>query len=242
MKHSLKYKRVLLKLSGEALAGKGKFGLDFGTVKALAAEMAGLLNQGVKLAVVVGGGNIFRGRNIPKESIDRATADYMGMVGTIINAIALQAEIERMGADCRVLSALSIKEVAEDYIRRKAVSHLDHGKIVLFAAGTGNPFFTTDTTAALRALEIDAEVILKATTNVDGVYTSDPHAKDKKKSKAKKLSHVSFHAALVKRLKIMDSTAFSLCRDNNLPIVVFKYKPGVVAKILRGESVGTLVS
>lgn len=234
-----KYKRILFKLSGEALSGKGKYGIDFKAVRFVAKEIAQLRSEGVELAIVVGGGNIFRGRNIPKDSIDRATADYMGMVGTVLNALALQAEIEREGEECRVLSALSVKEVAEDYIRRRATSHLKKGRIVLFAAGTGNPFFTTDTTAALRALEIDADVLLKATTNVDGVYTSDPHDKSKK---AKKLKKVSFHGALTKRLNVMDSTAFSLCRDNNLPIIVFKYKPGAVKKILNGEEIGTVVS
>lgn len=233
------YKRILFKLSGEALSGKGKYGIDFKAVRAIAKEMAQLRKSGIELAIVVGGGNIFRGRNIPKDSIDRATADYMGMVGTVLNALALQAEIERQGEQCRVLSALSIKEVAEDYIRRRATSHLAKGRIVLFAAGTGNPFFTTDTTAALRALEIDADVLLKATTNVDGVYTSDPHDKSKK---AKKLKKVSYHAALIKRLNVMDSTAFSLCRDNNLPIVVFKYKPGSLQDVLDGKDVGTVVS
>lgn len=219
--------------------GSNKYNLDFPTIRRIADELVGLAQSGTQIAVVVGGGNIFRGRNVPEETIDRATADYMGMMGTIINAIALQAEIERTGADCRVLTALSIKEVAEDYIRRQANSHLEDGKIVIFAAGTGNPYFTTDTAAALRALEVGAEVILKATTNVDGVYTSDPN--DKKK-KAKKLSCVSFHTALTKRLAVMDSTAFGLCRDNNLPIIVFKYKHGVIGKILEGEKIGTIVS
>ncbi|MBI4122413.1 MAG: UMP kinase [Parcubacteria group bacterium] len=233
----MNYKRILLKISGEAL-GSSRYNLDFDAIRRLAQELVSLARGGVEIGVVVGGGNIFRGRNVSPEAIDRATADYMGMVGTIINAVALQAEIEELGADCRVLTALSIKEVAEDYIRRQAVSHLADGKIVIFAAGTGNPYFTTDTAAALRALEVSAEVILKATTNVDGVYTSDP--KDKKK-KAKKLSRVSFHGALTKRLAVMDSTAFGLCRDNNLPIIVFKYKPGVIAKILKGEKIGTIV-
>ncbi len=219
--------------------GKGKFGLDFNTIRTIANEFSDLSKKGTEIAVVIGGGNIFRGKNIPKDSIDRATADYMGMIGTIINAIALQAEIEQAGAHCRVLTALSIKEVAEDYIRRQARSHLRSGKVVIFAAGVGSPYFTTDTAAALRALEIDAEVILKATTNVDGVYTSDP--KDKIK-KSKKLKNVSFHAALVKRLNVMDSTAFSLCRDNKLPIIVFKYKPGTIGKILSGDDIGTVVS
>ena len=221
------------------MSGKGKLGIDFKTARSIAKELVQLQSDGIELAVVVGGGNIFRGRSIPKDSIDRATADYMGMVGTVLNALALQAEIEKLGAQCRVLSALSIKEVAEDYIRRRATSHLSKGKIVLFAAGTGNPFFTTDTTAALRALEIDADVLLKATTNVDGVYTSDPHDKSKK---SKKLKKVSFHGALTKRLNVMDSTAFSLCRDNELPIIVFKYKPGAVKDILEGKDIGTVVS
>jgi len=235
----MQYKRVLLKISGEALGGSKGKNLDFVKIRKFAKEVVDLQQRGIELAVVVGGGNIFRGRSIPKGSIDRATADYMGMVGTIINAVALQAEIEKLGAECRVLSALSIKEVAEDYIRRSAVAHLGAGKIVLFAAGTGNPFFTTDTTAALRAMEVEADILLKATTNVDGVYTSDP--RDKKK-KAKKLSRITFHAALSKRLAIMDSTAFSLCRDNNMPIAIFKYQPGAVLKVLNGEKIGTMVS
>jgi len=234
-----KYKRILLKLSGESLLGKEKFGLDFARIRKIGEEFASLSKEGLELAIVIGGGNIFRGRNIPKDSIARATADYMGMIGTIINALALQAEIEKAGEECRVMTALSVKEVAEDYIRRKAVAHLEKGRVVIFAAGTGNPFFTTDTAAALRALEIDADVMFKVMTDVDGVYTSDP--KDKSKE-AKKLKKVSYHTALVKRLNVMDSTAFSLCRDNNLPIVVFKYKIGVVKRILEGEDIGTIVS
>jgi uridylate kinase len=241
----MKYKRILLKLSGEALQGKGKHNLDFKVIREIAKEFTNLTREGIELAVVIGGGNIFRGRNIPKHSIDQATADYMGMIATIMNAIALQSEVERAGARCRVLTALSIKEVAEDYIRRKARGHLRDGRIVIFAAGTGNPYFTTDTAAALRALEIDADILLKATMNVDGVYTSDPKKKElasrRGGKKAKKLDTVSFQNALVKRLKVMDSTAFSLCQDNNLPIVVFKYKKGAIGKILAGEKVGTLV-
>ncbi len=235
-----KYKRILLKLSGELLSGAQKFGIDFKLARAVAADLATISKAGVELAVVIGGGNIFRGRNIPSGSIDRATADYMGMTATIMNAIALQAEIERTGSHCRVLTAISMKEVAEDYIRRQARAHLADGKIVIFAAGTGNPYFTTDTAAALRALEVGAEVLLKATTSVDGVYTSDPNHKTKKKPK--KLKQVSFHGALTKRLRVMDSTAFSLCMDNKLPIVVFKYKPGVVSHILSGKAVGTIVT
>ena len=234
----MKYKRILLKISGEALAGRSGLGLDFKQAKKLAQELVSLHSEGIELAVVVGGGNIFRGRNIPKDSISRATGDYMGMVGTIINALALQAEIELLGAECRVLSALSVKEVAEDYIRRRAMHHLDpKRRIVLFAAGTGNPYFTTDTAAALRALEIGAEILLKATTEVDGVYSSDPRTN----GKSKKFHKMSYHAALVKRIKVMDSTAFSLCQDNNLPIVVFRYQPGVIKKILEGEKIGTWV-
>jgi uridylate kinase len=234
-----KYKRILLKISGEAFSGKEKFGIDFKVMRKIAQEFSELSKQGIELAVVVGGGNIFRGRSIPKDSIDRATADYMGMTGTLINAIALQSEIEQAGSHCRVLTALSIKEVAEDYIRRQARAHLKDGKVVIFAAGTGNPYFTTDSAAALRALEVDANVLLKATTTVDGVYTSDP--KDKTK-RSKMLKKVSYHTALTRRLKVMDSTAFSLCRDNELPIIVFRYKAGAIGKILKGESIGTLVS
>ncbi|MBI1961263.1 MAG: UMP kinase [Parcubacteria group bacterium] len=234
-----KYQRILLKLSGELLAGKQKFGIDFNVARTIANDLAALAKSGCELGVVVGGGNIFRGRSIPRDSIDRATADYMGMTATIMNAIALQAEVERFGAHCRVLSAISMKEVAEDYIRRQARSHLADGKIVIFAAGTGNPYFTTDTAAALRALEVDAEVLLKATTSVDGVYTGDPRRLG---SKSKKLKQVSFRTALTKRLRVMDSTAFSLCMDNKLPVIVFRYKPGAVAEILAGKEVGTLVT
>ncbi len=234
-----KYQRILLKLSGELLAGKQKFGIDFNVARAVAKDLAALVKSGCELGVVVGGGNIFRGRDIPRDSIDRATADYMGMTATIMNAIALQAELERFGSHCRVLSAISMKEVAEDYIRRQARSHLADGKIVIFAAGTGNPYFTTDTAAALRALEVDADVLLKATTSVDGVYTSDPNGKAKKKPK--KLKQISFHGALTKRIKVMDSAAFSLCMDNKLPVIVFKYQPGAVARILSGEPIGTIV-
>lgn len=233
------YKRVLLKLSGELLAGTQGYGIDFNVARAIARDLAGLAKAGIELGVVIGGGNIFRGRNIPKDSIDRATADYMGMTATIMNAIALQAEIEQAGSHCRVLTAISMKEVAEDYIRRQAKSHLADRKIVIFAAGTGNPYFTTDTAAALRALEVGADVLLKATTSVDGVYTSDPNRKG---AKSKKLKQVSFHRALTKRLKVMDSTAFSLCMDNKLPIIIFKYKPGAVQQILSGAEVGTIVS
>lgn len=238
MPTKFKYKRILVKFSGEALAGTKSFGLDFKAVRAIAKELVTLRKSGVDLGVVVGGGNIFRGKSIPRDSIDQSTADYMGMIGTVINALALQAEIEKEGGECRVLSALSIKEVAEDYIRRKATSHLKKGRIVLFAAGTGNPYFTTDTAAALRALEIGAEVLLKATTHVDGIYTGDPRIKG---NKAKKLKHVDSQTALEKHLNIMDSTAFSLCQDNKLPIVVFKYQTGAIAKILQGQAIGTLV-
>lgn len=231
-----KYKRVLLKISGEAL-GKNAAGLDFGAVRGLAEELSGLAKKKLQIAVVVGGGNIFRGRMVPPRTIDRATADYMGMVGTLINALALQAEIEKRGVQTRVMTALSMKEVAEDYIRRRATHHLEKGRIVLFAAGTGNPYFTTDTAAALRALEIGAEVLLKATTHVDGVYNADPS----KNKKAKKFSVLSFQEALVRHLKVMDSTAFSLCQDNKLPIIVFRYQPGAVAKLLAGEKIGTVV-
>ncbi|MBI2050829.1 MAG: UMP kinase [Parcubacteria group bacterium] len=234
-----KYQRILLKLSGELLAGEQKFGIDFNAARVVARDLAELAKRGCELAVVIGGGNIFRGRTVPKDSIDRATADYMGMTATIMNAIALQAELEQAGAHCRVLSAISMKEVAEDYIRRQARSHLTDGKIVIFAAGTGNPYFTTDTAAALRALEVGAAVLLKATTSVDGVYTGDPRRNG---SKSKKLKQVSFRTALTKRLRVMDSTAFSLCMDNKLPVVVFKYKPGALARILSGEAIGTLVT
>ncbi|MGI8907077.1 MAG: UMP kinase [Candidatus Sumerlaeaceae bacterium] len=232
-----RYKRVLLKLSGEALKGTQEFGLDFHFVHELADQIRDLIeNTGVELAVVIGGGNFLRGAAFAEE-IDRAVGDYMGMLATMLNAMALQASFEAVGLQTRILSGLEIKEVAESYIRRRAIRHLEKGRVVIFACGTGNPFFTTDTAAALRGAEIDAEVILKA-TNVDGVYTADP----KKDSAARLYEHVSFTEALTANLRVMDATAISLCRENTIPIIVFDmHKPGNIRRVVEGEQVGTFV-
>ncbi|WP_018294887.1 UMP kinase [Mariprofundus ferrooxydans] len=231
------YKRVLLKLSGEVLMGDTAFGIDTNTINRLARELIEVQQSGIELAIVIGGGNIFRGMSGTASGMDRASADYMGMLATMMNSIALQDAIERQGATVRVISALHIKEIAEPYIRRRAVRHLEKGRILVFAAGTGNPYFTTDTAASLRAMEIQADAVLKG-TKVDGVYTSDP-AKD---PSAKKYETLTFTEALAKRLGVMDATAMSLCRDNHMPIVVFDVTtPGQLLKAISGEAVGTLV-
>jgi len=231
------YKRVLLKLSGEVLMGDTAFGVNPDTINRLAAELIEVQKTGVELAIVIGGGNIFRGMSGMASGMDRASADYMGMLATMMNSIALQDAIERQGATVRVVSALHIKEIAEPYIRRRAVRHLEKGRIVVFAAGTGNPYFTTDTAASLRAMEIQADAVLKG-TKVDGVYTSDPV----KHASALKYDTLTFTEALSKRLGVMDATAMSLCRDNHMPIVVFDVTlPGQLLKAVAGEAVGTLV-
>jgi uridylate kinase len=231
------YKRVLIKLSGEVLMGDTAFGVDTETINGLAAELVEVAHSGIELAIVIGGGNIFRGMSGMSSGMDRASADYMGMLATMMNSIALQDAIERQGATVRVISALHIKEVAEPYIRRRAVRHLEKGRILIFAAGTGNPYFTTDTAASLRAMEIQADAVLKG-TKVDGVYTSDP-VRD---SEAKKYATLTFTEALTRRLGVMDSTAMSLCRDNHMPIVVFDVTtPGQMLKAASGEAVGTLI-
>ncbi|EAU54237.1 UMP kinase [Mariprofundus ferrooxydans] len=231
------YKRVLLKLSGEVLMGDTAFGIDTNTINRLARELIEVQQSGIELAIVIGGGNIFRGMSGTASGMDRASADYMGMLATMMNSIALQDAIERQGATVRVISALHIKEIAEPYIRRRAVRHLEKGRILVFAAGTGNPYFTTDTAASLRAMEIQADAVLKG-TKVDGVYTSDP-AKD---PSAKRYETLTFTEALAKRLGVMDATAMSLCRDNHMPIVVFDVTtPGQLLKAISGEAVGTLV-
>ncbi|WP_167631650.1 UMP kinase [Mariprofundus ferrooxydans] len=231
------YKRVLLKLSGEVLMGDTAFGIDTNTINRLAKELIEVQQSGIELAIVIGGGNIFRGMSGTASGMDRASADYMGMLATMMNSIALQDAIERQGATVRVISALHIKEIAEPYIRRRAVRHLEKGRILVFAAGTGNPYFTTDTAASLRAMEIQADAVLKG-TKVDGVYTSDP-AKD---PSAKRYETLTFTEALAKRLGVMDATAMSLCRDNHMPIVVFDVTtPGQLLKAISGEAVGTLV-
>ncbi|OGW75009.1 MAG: UMP kinase [Nitrospirae bacterium RIFCSPHIGHO2_02_FULL_40_19] len=232
-----KYKRVLLKLSGEALMGEKGYGIDQKIVQFISKEIEDVSSFGVQLAVVIGGGNIFRGLEASSEGMERTTADYMGMLATVLNALALQNALEHRGIPTRVLSAIEMRELAEPYIRRRAMRHLEKGRVVIFAAGTGNPYFTTDTAAALRAMEIGAHVILKA-TKVDGVYSSDPM----KDPRAKKFPEITFIDVLKKGLKVMDSTAVSLCMDNNLPIVVFNLMgKGNVKKIIEGKKVGTLV-
>ncbi len=231
------YRRVLLKLSGEALMGDDAFGINRQTIDRMVAEIAGVVALGVELAVVIGGGNIFRGVAPGASGMDRATADYMGMLATVMNSLALQDALRQVGVVARVQSALKIEQVVEPYIRPKALRYLEEGKVVIFAAGTGNPFFTTDTAAALRGAEMGAEIVLKA-TKVDGVYTADP-ARD---PNAVRYHRISFDDAIGRNLKVMDATAFALCRDQRLPIKVFSIlKEGALARVLRGEDEGTLV-
>jgi uridylate kinase len=235
--NNLKYKRILLKISGEAMMGEQSYGVEPSTVDFMAKEIKDAVSMGVQVAIVIGGGNIFRGVEASVKGIERASADYMGMLATVINALALQNYLEKYAIPTRVQSAIEMKELAEPYIRRKAMRHLEKGRTVIFAAGTGNPYFTTDTAASLRAMEIDAEVILKA-TKVDGIYSSDPM----KDPSAKKYQTVSYIDVLKKGLSIMDSTAISLCMDNNLPIVVFNLRGrGNIRKIIEGKKIGTLV-
>src|SRR3989337_1502516 len=232
-----KFKRILLKLSGEALMGNRNYGLDADVIDNISKEIKGIHGLGVEVAIVIGGGNIFRGIAASASGMDRATADYMGMLATVINALALQDALEKKGIFTRVMSAIEMKELAEPYIRRRAVRHLEKGRVIIFAAGTGNPYFTTDTAASLRAMEIHADVILKG-TKVDGVYDRDP-IKDKR---AKKYNELTYIDVLKKELKVMDATAISLCMDNKLPIIVFNLKTkGNIEKIVRGEKVGTIV-
>ncbi len=231
------YKRVLLKLSGEALMGEERFGISTRVLAYVAGEIADTVALGVELAIVVGGGNIFRGVSRSAQEMDRASADYVGMLATVMNAVSLQDALERRGLSTRVQSAIEMSELAEPYIRRRAIRHLEKGRVVIFAAGTGNPFFTTDTAAALRAMEINAEVLLKA-TKVDGVYDKDPVKYDG----ARKYDRVSFDDALKNDIKVMDSTAFALCRDNNLSIVVFDlHQAGNVRRVVSGQTVGTII-
>jgi uridylate kinase len=231
-----KYKRVILKLSGEALAGVSGFGLDFNVAKRIALEIKELIDMGVEVGTVVGGGNIWRGRS--GEGMDRTTADYMGMMATCINALALQDSLEQVGVKTRVQTAIEMKEIAEPFIRRRAMRHLEKGRVVIFAAGTGNPYFSTDTTAALRAAEIEADVILLA-KKVDGVYDKDPH----KYAEAKKYDTLSYIEVLEQGLQVMDSTATSLCMDNEIPILVFGLdEPGNIKRAMCGEAIGTLVT
>ena len=235
---ALAYTRALLKISGEALAGDKGFGLDYHMVEAFAEEIKAVHALGVHLALVVGGGNIIRGTAASREGMDRVSADYMGMLATVINALALQDVLEKIGVNTRVMTAIRMESVAEPYIRRRAIRHLEKGRLIIFAAGTGNPFFSTDTAGVLRALEIEAQVILKA-TNVDGIYTNDP----RKDPKATLLRQVTYQDAIVKNYAVMDANAFGLCKANQLPIVVFNInQPGAIKRVLEGDpDVGTIV-
>jgi uridylate kinase len=236
--HRPKYSRILLKLSGEALGGASGVGISSDAVQNMAEQICEVRELGVQVVVVVGGGNIFRGLSGSKRGIERATGDYMGMLATIINSLALQDALEKLGAPTRVQSAITMSQIAESFIRRRAVRHLEKKRVVIFGGGTGNPYFSTDTAAALRANEIGAEVILKA-TKVDGIYDSDP----KKNPKAKRFAQISYIDALQRRLQVMDSTAFSLCMDNQMPIIVFDFfKPHNLKRVVLGEKVGTLVT
>ncbi|MFO1412866.1 MAG: UMP kinase [Burkholderiales bacterium] len=231
------YKRILLKLSGEALMGDTSYGIERETIDRIVQEIADVLRAGVQMAIVIGGGNIFRGVSVGAAGMDRATADYMGMLATLMNALALQDALRRAGVESRVQSALRIDQVAEPYIRGRALRHLEEGKVVIFAAGTGNPFFTTDTAAALRGREMGVDVVLKA-TKVDGVYTADP-MKDKN---ARRYPSLTFDEAIVKNLKVMDATALALCRDQNMLLKVFSiFVPGALLRVVMGEDEGTLV-
>jgi uridylate kinase len=231
------YKRVLLKLSGEALMGDDPYGINRATLERIVAEVTEVVRMGVEVGVVIGGGNIFRGVAPGAAGMDRATADYMGMLATVMNALALQDAMKHLGLASRVQSALNIEQVAEPYIRGKAMRYLEEGKVVIFAAGTGNPFFTTDTAAALRGMEMNVQIVLKA-TKVDGVYTADP----KTAPDAKRYQRLTFDEAIVKNLKVMDATALTLCRDQKLPIGVFSiFKPGALKRVILGQDEGTLV-
>jgi uridylate kinase len=232
------YSRILVKLSGEALMGGGDYGIDPAVIKRIAGELQDLVQMQVQVAVVIGGGNIFRGAGLARAGMDRVAADHMGMLATVMNALAMQDAIESLGLDTRVMSAIRINSVCEDYIRRRAVRHLEKGRITIFAAGTGNPFFTTDTAAALRAIEINADLLLKA-TKVNGVYSDDPL----RNPAAVRYPHLTFDKVLSDRLNVMDATAIVMCRDNHLPLRVFNLNnPGDLTRIVRGEDVGTTVT
>ena len=232
------YSRILLKLSGEVLGGEGGFGISPEAVQGMAEQICEVRELGVQIVVVIGGGNIYRGLGAAERGIERATGDYMGMLATIINSLALQDALEKIGAPTRVQSAIAMSQIAEPFIRRRAVRHLEKGRVVIFGGGTGNPYFSTDTAAALRANEIGAEVVLKA-TKVDGIYDSDP----KKNPKSQRFEKITYIEALQRQLKVMDSTAFSLCMDNKMPIIVFDFfKPHNLKRVVLGEKVGTLVT
>lgn len=234
---NMKYNRILLKLSGEALLGSQNYGIDPLILQQYATEIKTILDEGTEVAIVIGGGNIFRGVQAEQAGIDRVQGDYMGMLATIMNGIAIQGSLEGVGVDTRLMSGLHIEQVCENYIRRRAVRHLEKGRVVIFGAGTGNPYFTTDSAASLRAIEIEADVVLKG-TRVDGIYTADPE----KNPDATKFETVSFKEVYEKGLKVMDMTAFTLCEENKLPIVVFDMnRPGNLLRLVKGEEVGTLV-
>ena len=234
---SARYRRILVKLSGEALLGAEDYGIDPAMLKRIAGEIRDLVQMGVQVAVVIGGGNIFRGAGLARAGMDRVTGDHMGMLATVINALAMQDALESLGVYARVMSAIRINEVCEDYIRRRAVRHLEKGRVAIFAAGTGNPFFTTDTAASLRAIEINADVLLKA-TKVNGVYDSDPM----KNPNARRYSRLTYDQVLDDRLNVMDATAIVMCRENDLPLRIFNlFEPGDLVRIVQGEDVGTVV-
>ena len=234
----LKYKRILLKLSGEALSGEKGYGIDPTVLDAYSLEIKQVVEMGVQVAIVIGGGNIFRGIQGERSGMDRVQGDYMGMLATVINAMAIQSSLEQHGLYTRVMSAIKMEQVCEPYVRRRAVRHLEKGRIVIFGAGTGNPYFTTDTTASLRAIEVEADVVLKG-TKVDGVYTADPF-KDKT---ATRFTTISFQDVYEKKLNVMDMTAFTLCKENNLPIIVFDMnKSGNLIRLVEGEDIGTLIT
>lgn len=234
---AVKYKRILLKLSGESLMGSQQFGIDPNSLKSYATQIKEALTHGVEIAIVIGGGNIYRGLNATETGIERVQGDYMGMLATVINGMALQAALEKEGVYTRLQSAIEMDKVSEPFIRRKAVRHLEKGRVVIFGAGTGNPYFTTDTAASLRAIEVGADVILKG-TRVDGVYSSDPEKDDT----AVKFDNITFADVISKRLNVMDMTAFTLCSENNVPIIIFDVNnPENLIKIIKGEPVGTLV-
>lgn len=233
-----KFKRIVLKISGEAMMGSLGFGIDPKVNKSIAGEIKAVHKEGIQVAIVIGGGNIFRGLKAASEGMDRATADYMGMLATMLNGLALQDALENAGVHTRVLTAIEMQELAEPYIRRRAIRHLEKGRVVIFVCGTGNPYFTTDTAAALRATEIEADVILKA-TKVDGVYSKDPV----KYKGAKKFSELDYMEVLKRKLKVMDATAISLCMDNDLPIIVFNLKKkGNIKRVVKGGKIGTIIS
>lgn len=232
----MSYKRILLKLSGEALAKKGEFGLDHATVETIAKEIKGIVDKGIQVAVVVGGGNIWRFKDNTDSGIERTSSDYIGMLATIMNSVGLQSTLEELGVDTRVCSAIDVPQLAEPYLRRRALRHLEKGRVVICAGGTGNPYFTTDSAAALRSAELECDVLLKA-TNVDGVYDSDPN----KNPEAKMYKELTYQETIMKQLKVMDQAAFSICMDNGTPIQVFNFKPGNLLKAVTEGNIGTVV-